>query len=1034
LAGWNADEPVCHIVSVRESLALLNKDISPEKRVSLVSVALAQDELQEEVSRLPAIQLASGQAVALPQNGQVRVFTVHSHSLAERIGFGLALHSAYTPSTPENSIVQTWLKASGVLLSDDTPLATLKHLAAAGESGASTGFSLSDEQALALRDAMEAIAAPAQQSLGHGIGTAVQFECFRYDGKKTVKFPCSPVDAYLPRAIDKEPESFAVAAGKVGNITWLSASYASVLKSSSGRTGLGAQRFFRLLGAETAPRIERHPSLQRKFYSDHRSGLHVNHGPQKRIEVLRGLDADYTLLDYQSPVLETVIGDIANDKSSARRARAKALLSTIARAWDRLEPLAYVHAVSAYYAWNQRGSVPAYWMFRIGDVAWLDDVRGRPRRPAELRLKTAATAAIWGTAGGDFLRPEFDSPNRRRVLQTLGVQGEPTTQELVKHLQSLRQRAFDSSLTVETAIAYNALAERYAPGIAREMSTEALRRSFAEGNGLVLSSLGWKPSDDVLLGPPVFRQFRAYAPAVPGAENLWKVLGIRSASLDDCVSVLQEVSKSRGQSGENRSVAMETIRLLARLAANTQIDAARRSRLRRIPLWTNRGWTTERPVFAVAEPSILAALSERVATWDPGTEVTSLGEILDLMGVTLISTDQSVIFGANASSLDPSDTSFFRRAVALLHDDLSRNDPGLAAALRVQWDDLMEYSIHLNPNLAVTLAGVEGWDSRELISVDAKIDVQRRVLFVRDSAHVEKVDAGGRAVASLFRSDARRASYAWRIACDKAAEGLESDNLVAAEEAHEDDHRILGEQMAERLREIQRQVERRRNAAAEPTDFTSSKTPSPPVGSTAAPTQTAQPSAPRVLVSADDLILKPGAGTLQIGTPKTTNLIPNPPPKPLRPARNANTPPVERQPAPTYTGLTKETLALELVRQVLACNDQQLTDLRSQHGVGADAIDELEQYFELKAYAGSEPDAISLTDAEIRRATNTEGFFLVVVSSLEGPRSKPRIRIIPRPLEQLGISPNSSLSLTGIKTATSLTYEFDNLGTNPSTN
>jgi hypothetical protein len=39
-----------------------------------------------------------------------------------------------------------------------------------------------------------------------------------------------------------------------------------------------------------------------------------------------------------------------------------------------------------------------------------------------------------------------------------------------------------------------------------------------------------------------------------------------------------------------------------------------------------------------------------------------------------------------------------------------------------------------------------------------------------------------------------------------------------------------------------------------------------------------------------------------------------------------------------------------------------MRDLRAQHGVGADAVDALERFFELKVYAGAEPDRIMLED------------------------------------------------------------------------
>lgn len=46
-------------------------------------------------------------------------------------------------------------------------------------------------------------------------------------------------------------------------------------------------------------------------------------------------------------------------------------------------------------------------------------------------------------------------------------------------------------------------------------------------------------------------------------------------------------------------------------------------------------------------------------------------------------------------------------------------------------------------------------------------------------------------------------------------------------------------------------------------------------------------------------------------------------------------------------------------------------------------MDELRQFYELKVYAGAEPDEIRLTYSEVRRAIASTDFFLVVVSGVE---------------------------------------------------
>lgn len=83
------------------------------------------------------------------------------------------------------------------------------------------------------------------------------------------------------------------------------------------------------------------------------------------------------------------------------------------------------------------------------------------------------------------------------------------------------------------------------------------------------------------------------------------------------------------------------------------------------------------------------------------------------------------------------------------------------------------------------------------------------------------------------------------------------------------------------------------------------------------------------------------------------------------------------------TAVEQEKAALDLVRRALALDETELRDLRAQHCLGADAVDELARFYELKTYGGAEPDTIQLTPAEFQRAIESDDFFLVVVSGLE---------------------------------------------------
>lgn len=87
-------------------------------------------------------------------------------------------------------------------------------------------------------------------------------------------------------------------------------------------------------------------------------------------------------------------------------------------------------------------------------------------------------------------------------------------------------------------------------------------------------------------------------------------------------------------------------------------------------------------------------------------------------------------------------------------------------------------------------------------------------------------------------------------------------------------------------------------------------------------------------------------------------------------------------------------------------------------------MDELKRFYELKVSAGGEPNEVTLTSSEWRRAKSSPEFFLVIVSDVEGADTRPSIRIISRPLDQLEQRPSGTVKLSGVRDATSLTYSF----------
>jgi hypothetical protein len=118
--------------------------------------------------------------------------------------------------------------------------------------------------------------------------------------------------------------------------------------------------------------------------------------------------------------------------------------------------------------------------------------------------------------------------------------------------------------------------------------------------------------------------------------------------------------------------------------------------------------------------------------------------------------------------------------------------------------------------------------------------------------------------------------------------------------------------------------------------------------------------------------------------------------------------------------------------RALALDEGQVQDLRLRRGVGADAIDELFQWFEIKMDSGANvPAEVKLTPTEVERARTDPDFFLAVVSGLEEGQGQLRVRFIFNPMEQLPLVLKSDLTFGGIRDATALEYVFED-STQPS--
>jgi hypothetical protein len=1040
LADWRqADAPLAPVVTVAKALDLLSHPgRSASATISLTAAGLRAG-LDAKLALLPCVVTAAGDHVVPPAAGSVQALLASESPLAEELAVGTRLAEEHLVSRDDAQQVLIWLKRIGAVIDSPGNEEVVRRLAAAGRAGHRLQRPLTDDQFRALRDAFEQLGSAVRAKLGRDVGLAVIIDAVRYDSRgRLVPTHACPAEVYLPRAIDREPDSFAIAADKTPGLVWAHRRYAESLRSTAGRgAGLGPQRFLGLLGAERMPRLVAHHSLYRR-YSDPRRGLLPTDETPRRSRAMRDIGAKYTLDDVDSPDLRAVALNIATErKAKLRRLRAGALLATLNRGLSKCEDQATVAAAYDSYGWNIRGHMPAYWLWLAGEIPWLDDSHGKPQSPAGLRLRTPGTIAVHGPDAEGYLHRELDFPASREALAALGVTGEPSTRELVERLRALR--ATDDapySVPTEAAIVYRALASRRAshvkvPGDLNEFD---LRAAFSEGPGLVHTNLGWRAPAQVLMGPAVFGDYRPFAPQVPGTEQLWAFLRILKPTTEDCLRVTGQLSRARRKpEGTDAVVLLETLRLLSSLVTGPRdLPQPVRKRLSAMALWTTHGWTTKRPVYATDDPALFDGLRDEFPVWDPGGDLAQFSGLLRSSRITRIDGGATMVVAADTAIRDEDATSLFRAAVSLLQEDLARNDPASIGTLTVEWENLRRFEVRIDPDLRVRVEGLAGRQTAE-VEVSVKADPARHVLFVRDVAHLRQVNGGGRAIAGLFASsDRHRLAQAWLASWVAAEDGRKALLLKLATQR-------AAEEQARTERGIAERQEALKAMAGEIADRTRTRRPAPTASvpdqeTTTAPTYGPQPpgAGPRTLVDPATLSVA-DAATPQEG-PNAAGKTPSQ--APAHPSRGSSSlpPPSPNGAAPRgqstargFTDLDKESVGMALLRKIIEDDTVTITDLRGQHGFGADAQDSRGRFYELKVHLGEEPDVVRMEDSEVLRSLSAPGdYYLVVISHVEGAEAHPKVRIIADPIHQLTVNHASAMTLSGVRIAEdSLTYNLE---------
>lgn len=1017
------DVKVPVLVGVEDAAALLEDEgRAPDFIADLVAVTVETGHSAALESRASLVLDDGTRVSPSSRDGLDVLVPADRGTLGDLLNIGACLHPAFTDH-PRWTAIRDWLRGEQALRMSASDADALRVLADAGDADVQLPQPLSAEQVDGIRCAFEAVADSERRNLGEGVGQAIEVDAVTFDAKGTrQRGHARPCDAYF---VEREASSWWMACGKTPGLIWIDRRYSTRLKGGGSRDSIGAQRLFRLLGAEATPRIESHPANTRRFVY-HGPGVPrwAKGSPKHRNALLDQHQATYTVEDWVSPDLDAVLADIATEKDAAqRRRRAGAVLATLTRAWERLRECATVMAAAENRGWVDKGNVEAWWICSAASITWLTSEKGRGVKPCELRLKSPATVALYGDDPERYLSPSLDVDTYREVLARIGVAGDPTVQELVQRLEDVRAETTAAPETAEDLAAplYQALASQVGRGqkLGR-LTASAARSAFSRGDGLIATRGGWRRPSVVFAGPPIFGDLRDFVPSVSGTEALWRLLAIQSPTYRDAREVLGTLARRRLLNADAKLVMLEALRVLVGAPADEL------AKLKRAAVWVGDRWERKRPVYATHNSLIAKALKGRVPVWEPGGALAQLDSLIEPYRLTRLDAPHGQVLDADDATYDADLTQVFSRAVANLRADLALSDPEAEECLQVSWSELAALSVVQLPGLRVRLVEpTYGLD--ETVELDTWLDPAAGRFYVVDDGAAGSPSSGAYAVASVFSGDSRRIAHDWVAAWSIALEGHRAEAVTTAARLDEERKKERDERSEERLRALAEQGKSRR------TQKGAAGRESAGDGKGGKEQSHARKSKPtRHLVDPDDLALLNQEGEIVGGT---SNGSTTPAKDPRGTSNAAPKHPDVRNPkklsadggrgVKNYTDEERESVGLVLVRRVLGGNEEQIVDIRHQRNVGADAIDELENFFELKVYAGPIPESVSLTSAEFRRAQETEQFFLVVVSNVERGVNDPEVRIITNPLDHLGVLPQGSVSLGGVRDAKSLRYKFE---------
>lgn len=1015
-----------------------------------VAEAALQDPMWSTASRrrlsaCPSLPLASGERLApssVLAKGQVIAAHAPPSSLAARLGLLCLIDPAYLAAAEKCPALASWLKDEVGVAREPAAEDVLRALA---RRSPEDPLELGDKELKALRDALSFATEPERIQLGGAIGERVVVRGTETSlrRRRARRLLVRPSRAYLPSRIDGHAENFWHAAQSVPGLLWIESRYAELLKSRD-RRRLSARAFFTLLGASSSPRLECVVGTAR-LRDETAEPLHhplAVTQAQAIAELDRraadGYWVDHLQHDCISPDLDAVFASLQKLRSGDRRQAARALLLSVARNWDSVYAQhAVARGVHRYHIWNDLGPVPATWLARVQSERWLSSRSGKRRAPRELALRSAAYLRAVGDNPGRFCAEVEENELASHVAEALGFEARPRASTLIEALTSLRSQRPARGLELQVRRCYADLNE-YCKGVARrdggarsdadvdDLTVAGIRARFSDrGGGLVYVDGEWHVPKSVFRGRRVFGDHEPFAPQ--GFDALWDVLAIREPTVGDCVRLLRALAFRDGSERE-RGLLIDVYQYVDKALEGIRQTP---SGLRQIPLWTGGRWTTERPVYAIGQPEIARALGKVLPVWQPPCALAAVDRFASAAGAQILDEDaftpQGIPQGALSAGGKARD--HFRAAVREFARLLAEIDPDAHRALRPEWNALEEVALAHSTRLEVevSVAGRGRW----AVPVPVFVSTEPLLVAFTDIEALASFDRGGHAIATLFGGgDRDKIALLWREAWERGDPDNMRDAIRLAREREVTEDPLVAMAATQAT-----------NGKAKLTDR---RLPGPPRPTSARGTRSLARTAatPRRLRSIDEFDASHVSIRLRNDQASRGTTIRREPHR-IRSAAEITgstirTPPATQEDRRTprgYTDEERETLGFQVLAKALeAVDDSQLGDLRRLRGIGADAVDDLRRFVELKAHGGDIPPSVTLTRSELQRALEQgPNFLLALVGGLEEGADAWRVLLVADPVRSLNLVAGADVTLTGVHTKRALEIVAADVEQPPST-